>query len=161
MNKKSFQVQFHNPFQPFNFINSDGGEFSKTIVNWGGMEGELIIKVYTENEKKTLRAHKYFVGVVCPCVCHAYFEAGHISKATFKILTTEDCIEITKSIFFKKAKIGQNTWTHYSVKVSEWDADKWTLKVQSIIDALQDRFEYTVPDSNTKHEKNFLERLQK
>lgn len=161
MNKKTYQVKFNNPFAPFLFNSEDGRGFVETIKNWGGLEGELTIKAYTENENKTLRAHKYFVGVVCPCVCHAYFEAGHISKATFKSLTTEDCIEITKSIFFKKQKIGQNTWTHYSVKVSEWDSGEWTLKVQSIIDALVDRFDYVVPDSNTKHEKNFLERLQK
>lgn len=120
----------------------------------------LDVTIATQSDSKSSRSHRYFCGVVCPCFLHAHFESGNISKAMFKSLSSNDCMEVVRHHFFKKDKIGQNTWTYHSFKIKEWGEEAWNVKVQSVIDTVQSTLGYTIPKSNVKHDRNLLKRLQ-
>lgn len=154
--KAEFEANFNNNISPYV---QDVEGYIKTLKEWNGA-GQIVLKLYTEKELKSIKAHRYFVGVVCPCVCHAHFEAGNISKAMFKSLKPYDCMEAVKQVFFKKERIGQNTWKYYSLKVADWSREEWAQKVKSIIDTIEADMGYLIPNSNVKHNCNFLKRLQ-
>lgn len=141
------------------FPNSDGKDFAQFLKKKEGKICTLEIK--ETQDRKSLNSHKYFIGVICPCVAHAEFEIGNISKSTFLSLSSDDCINITKDLFFVKDKIDHRLKKYYSLKVKDWGESDWALKMQSIIDILIMDYGYNnIPQADTKHARHFLRRLK-